>query len=68
MIVVCSGFDAAALDPLGRMMLHSESYRTLTRMLMEAADDFCGGRLAMSHEGGYAASYVRIAGSPSWSS
>ena len=62
MIVVCSGFDASALDPLGRMMLHSEGYRTMTRLLMEAADDLCGGRLAMSHEGGYSASYVPYCG------
>ena len=29
---------------------------------MEAADDLCGGRLAMSHEGGYSASYVPYCG------
>ena len=62
MIVVCSGFDASALDPLGRMMLHSEAYRALTYRLMEAADALCGGRLAMSHEGGYSASYVPYCG------
>ena len=62
MIVVCSGFDASALDPLGRMMLHSEAYREMTKMLMQAADDLCGGRLAMSHEGGYSASYVPYCG------
>ncbi|MEJ0093250.1 MAG: class II histone deacetylase [Methylocella sp.] len=62
MIVVCSGFDASALDPLGRMMLHSEAYRAMTKMLMEAADDLCRGRLALSHEGGYSASYVPYCG------
>ena len=62
MIVVCSGFDASALDPLGRMMLHSEAFRALTRRLMAAADDLCGGRLALSHEGGYSASYVPYCG------
>ncbi|MCW6511616.1 class II histone deacetylase [Lichenifustis flavocetrariae] len=62
LIVVCSGFDASALDPLGRMMLHSDGYRSLTRLLMEAADDLCGGRIAMSHEGGYSASYVPYCG------
>ena len=62
MIVVCSGFDAAALDPLGRMMLHSDAYRAMTLMLMEAADALCGGRLALSHEGGYSASYVPYCG------
>ena len=62
MIVVCSGFDAAASDPLGRMMLHSDTYRTLTAILMAAADDLCAGRLALSHEGGYSASYVPYCG------
>ncbi len=62
MIVVCSGFDASALDPLGRMMLHSEAYRALTGRLMEAAQTLCDGRLAMSHEGGYSASYVPYCG------
>ena len=45
------------------MMVHSEGYRTMTRLLMEAAADLCGGRLAMSHEGGYSASQCPIAGS-----
>ncbi len=62
LIVVCSGFDAAAADPLGRMMVHSEGYRALTRLLMEAADELCAGRLALSHEGGYSASYVPYCG------
>ncbi len=62
LIVVASGFDASAADPLGRMMLHSESYRAMTRMLMEAAADLCGGRLVMSHEGGYSAAYVPYCG------
>ena len=62
MIVVCSGFDASAADPLGRMMLHSEAYRGLTATLMAVADDLCGGKIAMSHEGGYSASYVPYCG------
>lgn len=61
-IMVASGFDGSALDPLGRMMIHSETYRAMTRMLMQAAGDLCGGRLAMSHEGGYSASYVPYCG------
>ncbi|MDX3929818.1 MAG: class II histone deacetylase [Shinella sp.] len=62
LIVVPSGFDGSAADPLGRMMLHSDTYRQMTRMLMEAADRLCGGRLMMSHEGGYSASYVPYCG------
>jgi hypothetical protein len=35
------------------MMLHSDGYRALARMLLAAAGDLCGGRLVMAHEGGY---------------
>jgi acetoin utilization deacetylase AcuC-like enzyme len=62
LIVIASGLDANAYDPLGRMMLHSEGYRDLTRMLMNAAFDLCSGRLVMAHEGGYSESYVPFCG------
>ncbi len=52
-IIVPSGFDAGAMDPMGRMMVHSDGYRELTRKLMAVADEICGGRLAFLHEGGY---------------
>lgn len=53
LIVVSSGLDAAVNDPTARMMLRPESYRQLTRMMMDVADEVCGGRLVLSHEGGY---------------
>lgn len=62
LIFVPSGFDGSMYDPLGRMMAYSETYRLMTRMLMEAADELCGGRLVLSHEGGYAATYVPFCG------
>jgi acetoin utilization deacetylase AcuC-like enzyme len=62
MIVVASGFDASAFDPLGRMMLNSECYRRLARRLLDAATSLCGGKLAMSHEGGYSEGYVPFCG------
>lgn len=62
LIVVASGFDASAMDPLGQMMCHSETYRTLTQMVMQAARDLCGGKLVMSHEGGYSPIYVPFCG------
>ena len=61
-IVVPSGFDASGVDPLGRMMVSSEGYRTMTRLLMEAADELCAGRIVMTHEGGYSAMYVPYCG------
>jgi len=58
LVVVSSGFDASVYDPLGRMLLHSDSYRLLTGMLLEAT----GGRLALIHEGGYSEFYVPFCG------
>lgn len=53
LIVIPSGFDAGAYDPLGRMQVHSEGYRNLTRKMMAAADELCDGKLLLTHEGGY---------------
>jgi acetoin utilization deacetylase AcuC-like enzyme len=61
-IVVASGFDAAALDPLGNQVVTSSGYREMTRLLMGAADELCRGRLVMSHEGGYSPVYVPFCG------
>lgn len=58
MIIIPSGFDAGAHDPLGRQMMHSRGYRTLTGKLMAVADEVCDGRLAFIHEGGYNAPTV----------
>ena len=54
--------DAAAVDPLGRMLCSAETFRSLTRMAMQAADRLCGGRLALVHEGGYSEVYVPFCG------
>lgn len=53
LIIVPCGFDAGAYDPLGRMLLHSDSFRYLTQRIMDIAGEYCGGRLVMCHEGGY---------------
>jgi acetoin utilization deacetylase AcuC-like enzyme len=53
LIIVPCGFDAGAHDPLGRMMLTSAGFRALAAKLMTAAADLCGGRIVMTHEGGY---------------
>ena len=57
-IIVPSGFDASAMDPLGRQQATSDTYRVMTKVLMNAADKLCGGRLLMCHEGGYSEVYV----------
>ena len=62
LILVPSGFDGGMYDPLGRMMAYSETFREMTGLLMEAADELCEGRLVLSHEGGYSPTYVPFCG------
>ncbi|WP_102224178.1 class II histone deacetylase [Acidimangrovimonas sediminis] len=61
-IIVACGFDAAAVDPLGRMMATAETFRLMTRMMVETAAELCEGRLTMVHEGGYSQMYVPFCG------
>ncbi|WP_018681067.1 class II histone deacetylase [Actinokineospora enzanensis] len=58
LIVVAAGYDASALDPLGRMMLTPGGYRDITKALVDAANTLCGGRIVAVQEGGYAEAYV----------
>lgn len=62
LIIVPSGFDANAMDPLARLLCDSETYRLLTRQLMAVAVEVCQDRLLMCHEGGYSAVYVPFCG------
>jgi acetoin utilization deacetylase AcuC-like enzyme len=62
LIVVASGLDAGAFDPLARMQLSSDGFRRLTRLVMDVAGEVCGGRLVLCHEGGYSAAYVPFCG------
>lgn len=62
MIIVASGYDANGLDPLARMLLHSDSFREMTRLTKQAADQYCEGKLVIVHEGGYSESYVPFCG------
>ncbi len=39
LIVVACGYDAAAIDPLGRMLATAETFAEMTRLTMEIAED-----------------------------
>lgn len=58
LIVIASGLDANALDPLARMLAHSETFRTMMAKVKALADEICGGRIVAIHEGGYSEVYV----------
>jgi len=61
-VFLACGFDASALDPIGRMNLRSHSYRRMTAMLRDAVERLAGGRLIACHEGGYSEAYVPFCG------
>ncbi|BAV75536.1 histone deacetylase family protein [Pseudomonas chlororaphis subsp. aurantiaca] len=44
------------------MLLHSDSFRAMTRQVREAAERLCQGRLVLVHEGGYSEAYVPFCG------
>jgi acetoin utilization deacetylase AcuC-like enzyme len=61
-IIVACGFDAAAVDPLSRMLATAETFRLMTRRVMDAAATLCDGRLVLVHEGGYSEAYGPFCG------
>ncbi|HXI14657.1 MAG TPA: histone deacetylase [Thermoanaerobaculia bacterium] len=52
-ILLSSGFDAHARDPLGGMRLTAAGFGEITRLLVEAAAKTCDGRILSLLEGGY---------------
>jgi acetoin utilization deacetylase AcuC-like enzyme len=62
LVLVGSGLDASAMDPLARMLLHGRSFAGMTRRILNVAADVCGGRVVFCHEGGYSSAYVPFCG------
>ena len=62
LIVVASGYDASCVDPLARMMATSETFRAMTNQVRALANELCGGKLVVAHEGGYSDIYVPFCG------
>ena len=54
LVLVSSGFDSLAGDPLGGFTLEMEDVSILTRELVARATSWCSGRIVSSLEGGYA--------------
>lgn len=52
-IFISAGFDAHLTDPLGQLQLEDRDYRSMTRTVMDWADDVCEGRIVSCLEGGY---------------
>ncbi len=61
LIVLSSGQDAGACDPLGRMSVTAEGFRRMTRRLVEFTElpgSSSGGRIAAIQEGGYSIDHM----------
>jgi acetoin utilization deacetylase AcuC-like enzyme len=52
-LLISAGFDAHREDPLAQMKLSDEAFEWMTRMLVNVADQHCGGRVISVLEGGY---------------
>ncbi|MDX1647574.1 MAG: histone deacetylase [Longimicrobiales bacterium] len=52
-VLVSSGFDCMAGDPLGGFLLEPEDLHAMTRHLMDTAGAVCDGRVVALLEGGY---------------
>ena len=53
LVLISAGFDSRAGDPLGRFTLTDRDFADLTRVAMEIADRYAGGRVVSVLEGGY---------------
>lgn len=61
-LIIACGYDAAANDPLGRMLATADTFGQMTAQVMALADEVCDGKLVMVHEGGYSETYVPFCG------
>jgi acetoin utilization deacetylase AcuC-like enzyme len=52
-VLISAGFDAHRADPIGSLGLESEDFGDLTKLVVDCADQFCGGKIVSLLEGGY---------------
>lgn len=53
LVLISAGFDSREGDPLGNFLLSDRDFADLTRVMLEIADQYAGGRLVSLLEGGY---------------
>jgi acetoin utilization deacetylase AcuC-like enzyme len=53
LIMISAGFDMYVDDPLTNIKLEAKDFFTLTKMLVDVADELCEGRVVSALEGGY---------------
>jgi len=52
-IFISAGFDAHSTDPLGQLKLENPDFISMTKSVMQWADEACDGRVISCLEGGY---------------
>ena len=62
LVLVASGYDAGAFDPMAHMMAHSGTFRFMADALVAAAARTADGRIVVVHEGGYSPFHVPFCG------
>jgi acetoin utilization deacetylase AcuC-like enzyme len=53
LVLLSAGFDSRLGDPLGQFTLSDADFAALTKLMLEAAHQYAGGRLVSVLEGGY---------------
>lgn len=53
LVFISAGFDAHRLDPVGSLDLETADFQTLTRHVVEMANQYAGGQIVSVLEGGY---------------
>ena len=53
LVLISTGFDSRLGDPLGQFTLSDTDFADLTKVMLEIADHYSGGRLVSVLEGGY---------------
>jgi acetoin utilization deacetylase AcuC-like enzyme len=60
LILVSAGQDPSGVDPLARMAVSADGFRTMAAAVASLADEVCAGRLVACHEGGYSEGYAPV--------
>ncbi len=58
-ILVSAGFDPHTKDPLGGMSVSDEGFSIIAHTIKKVAEEVCGGKLAITLEGGYSIEGLR---------
>ncbi|MFX0181337.1 MAG: histone deacetylase [Candidatus Hodarchaeota archaeon] len=53
LIVIAAGFDMYFADPIGNGCLTTNGYHSFTKVIMNAAEEICNGKISFILEGGY---------------